>query len=75
VIYEDMEGMLMENVNVDVNVFGNQCNTICIYKEVWLFYNMAQKTRAMIDETIINSLMSPLLLHVMFFMMQSVRAP
>jgi hypothetical protein len=34
----------MENVdvNVDVDVFGNQCNTItiCIYKKVWSFYNI-----------------------------------
>jgi hypothetical protein len=34
--------MFIENVNVDVNVFGSQYNTItiCIYKEVWPSYNM-----------------------------------
>jgi hypothetical protein len=30
------------NVDVDVDVFGNQCNivTICIYKKVWSSYNV-----------------------------------
>ncbi len=35
--------MLMKNVNVDVNVFGNQCNTIGIYKGVWPSYNVTWK--------------------------------
>jgi hypothetical protein len=43
VIHENME-IFMENVdvNIDVDVFGNQCNTItiCIYKKVWSFYNI-----------------------------------
>jgi hypothetical protein len=32
----------MENVDIDIDVFGNQCNTItiCICKKAWSSYNI-----------------------------------
>jgi hypothetical protein len=53
-------------------------NVNLVWNDKHVMLNMKierNKTRAMVNEAIINSLTSPLLLHVIFFMMQNVKAP
>jgi accessory gene regulator protein AgrB len=79
----NMENKIWHETQVELNekmlTLHEMVGLSCLTSKLKTFYNFfwieRDKTGTMIDETIVYNLMSPLILPIMFFMMQNVRAP